>query len=192
MIEREETRFVAAADWTDDCRVGSPRVKDLTGRRFGRLTVVRRNGASNAGKALWLCRCDCGGSKTTLSASLLRGRTTSCGCRQVAEARQRLTKHGQAARRSRTVLYKTWAGMKARCMNPNTTGYENYGGRGIRVCPEWIDSFEAFAAHVGDRPGPDYSIDRIDNDGHYEPGNVRWATRAEQNRNQRKRKDARA
>lgn len=181
MIEREEIE-----------RSGSPLVKDLTGRRFGMLTVVRRDGASKAGKARWLCECDCGRTKSTLSGSLLRGRTASCGCRQIAEVRERLTVHGQAAKRARTVLYKTWAGMKARCTNPNTTGYENYGGRGIRVCAEWMASFEAFAQHIGERPGPGYSIDRIDNDGHYEPGNVRWATRAEQNQNQRKRKDSRS
>lgn len=192
MIDRDEIRFVAAAEKPRRKGHPSTRVIDLSGRRFGRLIVVRRDGASKAGKALWLCRCDCGGEKTTLSASLLRGRTTSCGCLQVAEVRARLTIHGQASKRSRTVLYKTWAGMKRRCTNPNATGYENYGGRGIRVCDEWMHSFEAFAEHLGERPGPGYSIDRINNDGNYEPGNVRWATRAEQNRNKRKRKDSRS
>jgi hypothetical protein len=81
--------------------------------------------------------------------------------------------------------YKIWASMKQRCLNPNQKGYLNYGGRGVRVCTRWCDSFEAFLADLGRRPSPRHQLDRIDNDGDYEPGNVRWALRAVQNRNRR-------
>lgn len=81
--------------------------------------------------------------------------------------------------------WRSWKSMKTRCLNPNETGFERYGGRNIRVCQRWLDSFENFLADMGERPSLFHSLDRIDNDGHYEPGNVRWATRTEQNRNKK-------
>jgi hypothetical protein len=94
------------------------------------------------------------------------------------------TTHGQ----TRTSEYYTWTNMKSRCSNENVESFQWYGARGIKVCEEWAESFEAFFEHVGRKPGPEYSIDRIDSDGDYEPGNVRWATWTEQARNKRKRK----
>ncbi len=85
----------------------------------------------------------------------------------------------------RSPEYSSWCAMKARCLNPNTTRFEQWGGRGIKICPQWVNSFENFYADVGPRPTPKHSIDRIDNDGNYEPGNVRWATPKEQNNNKR-------
>lgn len=92
--------------------------------------------------------------------------------------------HGESIGRG-TAEFQAWAGMVSRCSNPNGGDYPNYGGRGIRVCKEWQDSYLAFLGHVGRKPSPQHSLDRIDNDGNYEPGNVRWATRAEQNLNRR-------
>lgn len=95
----------------------------------------------------------------------------------------RKRRHGEAVKGSESVEYRTWSRMKTRCTNPNDAGYHRYGGRGIAVCARWASSFEAFLADVGRRPGPGYSIDRIDNDGDYKPGNVRWTTRAQQTLN---------
>jgi len=121
----------------------------------------------------------------------MKGKTRSCGCRII----QVLTANGYAMRqhgesksvgRAASPEYRTWDGMKERCRNPNHKAYANYGGRGISVCERWLD-FESFLLDMGRRPSPTHSIDRINNDGNYEPGNCRWATRDEQNRNQRRR-----
>jgi hypothetical protein len=138
---------------------------DKTGLKYGRLTAVRY-----VGNGRWLCRCDCGVEKEFLTHNLGR-HATSCGCyiREVTIARN--TTHGQA----HTVEYRAWCAMRRRCTD--------YGGRGIRVAPEWDASFERFIADVGPRPSPLHSLDRIDNNGNYEPGNVRWATRQQQSAN---------
>lgn len=160
--------------------------EDLTGRRFGRLTVIAEAGKRRSGVYLWECRCDCGGGASVVGAMLRNGHTKSCGClmREVVGAMN--LKHGHARLTSpQHPLYDTWLNMNQRCSNPKNPGYPNYGGRGISVCRAWRDSFERFLVDVGERPSKDHSLDRIDNDGHYEPGNVRWATRVRQNRNAR-------
>lgn len=141
---------------------------NLTGQRFGRLVATQR--APHARRVHWRCACDCGGEAVVSADRLRSGKTGSCGCRR----------HGQ----SRLPEYRVWATMLERCRRPRAANYHNYGGRGIGVCERWLD-FDAFYADMGARPSPKHSIDRIDNDGNYEPGNCRWATASEQNRNKR-------
>lgn len=160
---------------------------DLIGLRFGRLTVIERIAAPEGTKKIahWRCRCLCGGETTTRGHLLKRGTTQSCGClqreRTSEAAKVSSRKHGLADKHP---LWRTWMSMRSRCNNPNATGYARYGGRGITLCARW-DDFESFIADVGERPSPSHSLDRCDVDGHYEPGNVRWATRFEQANNRR-------
>lgn len=157
------------------------RTKDLAGQRFGRLVALGFVGRNKWNQALWLCQCDCGKHLTTLCDTLVRGRTQSCGCLRRDITIQRNFRHGLCDKPE----YITWNGMKCRCENPNEKGYENYGGRGIKICKRWRYSFENFYTDMGPKPGPEYSIERINNDGDYEPGNCKWATRQEQNDNSR-------
>jgi hypothetical protein len=157
----------------------------LVGQRFGLLTVLARVGSAK-NRVLWQCACDCGRTDIVTNGNLLqRGKKKSCGCAigEMISAAKRT--HGQKGSGGPTQVYRAWLGIKQRCLNPRYPDWHNYGGRGITVCERWADSFEAFYADVGDPPGPDLSIDRINNDGNYEPGNVRWATRSEQNKNVR-------
>lgn len=155
---------------------------------FGRWTVI---GDAPRWKyqRRFRCICSCGITRDVFSFSLNDGTSRSCGCLHreiVAErTRERATIHGAARVGLRAVEYKIWCGIIDRCTRPGNKSFKNYGGRGISICPEWRSSFPAFLAHIGRRPGPQYSVDRIDNERGYEPGNVRWATRAEQLRNRR-------
>jgi hypothetical protein len=166
-------------------RGGSGKIKRKTkdavvqvGQAFGRWTVLCRATNSGCGNVRWICRCECGIVAIVIGNSLHRKISRSCGCLSAELARTRTT-HG--LRRSRE--YGIWASIKQRCTNPATSHYLRYGGRGITLCTEWSDSFEAFYAHVGPAPGSAFQIDRINNDLGYEPGNVRWATIKQQARN---------
>lgn len=151
---------------------------DLTGQKFNRLTVVSR-AESNGKKVLWNCKCDCGSEAIVISGHLKNGNTKSCGCLNIDKIKERLTTHGMKW----SPEYKSWEAMMQRCNNEKRKDSKDYLGRGISVCDEWR-SFEKFYADMGHRP-EGTSLDRIDNDGNYEPGNCRWATSIEQGRNQR-------
>jgi hypothetical protein len=155
------------------------------GEVFGRLTVVAIAPSATKWHRRFLCRCSCGRTKTVFGTNLVRGRTQSCGCLQKERTRDAQTEHGHTADDSKTPEYAAWSNIIQRCTNKARKDYARYGGRGIRVCKRWVNSFEHFLADVGRRPSDKHSIDRIENDGHYEPGNVRWVIEATQQRNKR-------
>jgi hypothetical protein len=213
-----------------------PKVKDITGKRFGKLVAIRHIGFNNSGNARWLCHCDCGRKHTTASTHLLNGNTTTCGCRSrikditgqrfgqlFAIKQTKSDKHNNArwlckcdcGRKTAVVgrnlrkgftkscgsgvhrkqhgyayhpLYQTWNLMRDRCNNKKSKNYDNYGGRGIQVYEHWnaVTRFITnVIAEIGNRPHG-HTFDRIDNDGNYEPGNIKWSTPKEQANNRRK------
>lgn len=155
------------------------KVTDITGQRFGKLTAIERSGSIRT-QAAWRCVCDCGNEVVRAGSAMRSGNTESCGC---------VRRGGEVHELKKKYLseYWAWAGMKTRCYNKNVVAYPHYGGRGVTVCNEWLNSFPTFLRDVGPRPSPQHSLDRWpDNNGAYWKGNVRWATIAEQNRNQRR------
>lgn len=165
----------------------SRHVKDLTGQKFGRLIVASFLCASKRGVAIWRCTCTCGKEVAVRGGNLRSGNTSSCGCWNREVRRTKTLIHGHRVGGACSSEYGSWCGMKGRCHNKKDKAYKWYGGRGISVCERWRDSFEAFYEDMGPKPSPELSIDRIDNDGNYEPGNCRWATAKQQTRNSRKR-----
>ena len=147
--------------------------------------VMRLDRTGNR-RSYWRVRCDCGNELVVLSSNLRGGNTRSCGCLEAEKKAARSLVHGHARVGRKTPEYRTWCEMLGRCNNPNHWGYPDYGGRGIKVCLRWSESFSNFLADMGPKPSPKHSIDRYPNrEGNYEPNNCRWATAKEQVRNRR-------
>lgn len=157
-------------------------LKDLTGQKFGRWTVQSRAGLTPNKISTWNCICECGKIKVVRSDLLRRGLSESCGCLARQLSSERNGKH--CCSYVKTVEYMAWCSMRQRCNNPTGRDYPDYGGRGIKVCSRW-DHFILFLHDMGLRPSPEHSLDRINNDGNYEPSNCRWATKSEQMSNRR-------
>lgn len=160
---------------------------DLIGQRFGRLTVVAFYGVVDRygkKKRIWSCECDCG-QKTNLATSQLTATyKKSCGCIRREQTIRNFTTHGHAGKGRQSTEYKIWSGMLKRCKNTNDIRYGDYGGRGITVCQRWADNFENFFQDMGPRPKK-FTIERVKNNGNYEPNNCVWAPQSVQNKNQR-------
>ena len=170
------------------------RYNDLINKRFGRLFVIGLDEIVGESKrTYWRCKCDCGQEKAIRGDGLISGAVQSCGClgkeRRSAAVSMNAATHGMTrgkrGEQRQPAEYRAWSQMKNRCCNANSPRFADWGGRGIKVFGRWLNSFETFYADMGPRPGPGYSLDRIDVNGNYEPGNCRWADASTQRNNRR-------
>jgi len=153
---------------------------DLTGQKFGKLTAIKPVGTNKSGNTLWKCKCDCGNSSVVINSNLTRGNSKSCGCTNSERLIKRNTKHNLCY----TPIYNVWSSMKERCRNKNCKEYVHYGGRGIKICDEWMDFNNFYNGMIGTyKKG--LSLDRINVNGNYEPSNCRWVTQLRQCNNKR-------
>lgn len=155
------------------------KLDDLTGKIFGRLSVLRRVPNGALGYTKWECLCSCGRTCIVIGGNLRVGQSKSCGCWYLETRGESNKSHGSY----KAPEYVIWKAMKQRCCNPNSTAYKHYGGRGIAICSEWIDDFERFYRDMGKKPSPRHEIERRGVNGNYEPDNCEWATRSAQMRN---------
>ena len=158
-----------------------PPALNLIGNKYGRWTVIDRAENIN-GRTAWICKCECGTEKVIKIHDLRNKRTNSCGCLRKENTKSMFSKHGLSNHR----LFKIWTSMKTRCYNKNATNYERYGARGISICDEWNNDFMKFYNwSINNGYSDNLTIDRVNNNGNYEPSNCRWATVKEQNSNKR-------
>lgn len=163
-------------------RTGRPtKIKIEPGQTFGKLTTIKLNGQDKHGRKLWQCRCECGNLADIKGTYLANGVTKSCGCEKYSGLGRLV--HGHKPESGASKIYRCWVNMIRRCTIPTVNNWHRYGGRGITVCDRWADSFENFLADMGEPPTKAHSIDRVDNDGNYEPGNCVWADRLTQRKN---------
>jgi hypothetical protein len=181
---RYKHKMKAAGKWKIHlAELGRSKRLDLTGQRYGRFTVLSFAGIDKHSSTTWQCQCDCGAIRTVVGSKLRSGRAKSCGCLSVESFGNRNRTHGL----SKLPEYTIWKLMRGRCNNPNGLHFADYGGRGIKVCERWTN-FENFYADMGSRPSKLHSIDRINNNGCYEPSNCQWATQVQQTNNRRPRR----
>ena len=166
--------------------VKNPRLVDLSGRTFGEWRVLGQDGNAKGGGALWRCQCSCGAQSVVRGSDLRRGKSASCGHAKVKPAREKVAPKYAAGGESNSRLYRIWQHMKWRCYNERCPGYKNYGARGIEVCEEWRDSYLKFSSWARASGYADHlTIERVDNDQGYHPGNCTWADRQQQSENRR-------
>jgi hypothetical protein len=159
------------------------RLKDLSGMKFGRWKIKSFHSKDKWGNHLWMAECACGTESIVRGKDAIRGATISCGCYLSEVSKRTFTTHGL----TRSTEYNSWRAMKARCHDPKSVQFKDYGGRGITIQGPWVNSFEEFLSYMGPKPSNNHSIDRYpDKNGNYEPGNVRWATAKEQGNNTRR------